>query len=141
MGPGFRRDDNGLLTSIGRPNQRKRTTLLRQQHIGPVPIRRRLVLLVTLDARLVEIEEVAERMNLVALAATRDRLQRALPVAGAVAGEHLDGEIAQALEILGVRHILAPADRIYHLGLLLALHHDEVELKDRELVLRGQRRA
>src|SRR6185437_6484531 len=96
---------------------------LRQQRERPVPVLRRRILLVTPDPRLIEIVEQFERMSLVGLAATLDCLQRAGPVASTVAGQHLDGQVAQALEAAGLRGVLAARDGVDHLGLLLALDH------------------
>src|ERR1700740_2908300 len=80
--------------------------LLRQQLIGAVPVVRWRVSLVADEARFVEIVEIFERIDLVGLAAALDRGERAVPVAIAVAGQHLDREIAQALELFGLRDVL-----------------------------------
>src|SRR5690349_6778125 len=93
--------------------------LLRQQLIGAVPVVRRRVLLVVPDPRLIEVIEIFERIRLVGPAATIDRRQRTIPVAAAITGQHLDGEVAQPLETFGLRDILAAGDGVDHLRLLL----------------------
>src|SRR6202045_5199439 len=113
--------------------------LLRQQREGAVPVFRRRVFPVSLNSRLIQIIEIFERVRVVGLAAALDRGQRALPVAAAIARQHLDGEVTQALEAAGLCDILAAGDGIDHLGLLLALDHDEIELEDRKLVLDRER--
>ena len=69
----------------------------------------------------------------------RNRRQRAVPVAAAIAGQHLDGQVAQPLEAARLRGILAPGNGIDHFRLFLALHHDEIEFEDRELFLDRER--
>src|ERR1700730_6865938 len=113
--------------------------LLRQQRERAVPVFRRRVLLVAPDARLIQIVEQLERICVVGLAAALDRHQRALPVAAAIAGQHLDGEVAQPLEAAGLRDVRAAGNGIDDLGLFLALHHDEIEFENRELLLDRER--
>ena len=68
---------------------------LRTEDEGAVPVVGRRVLLISPNAPFVEVVEQFQRLRLVGLAAALDRGQRAIPVAAAVAGQHLDGEIAQ----------------------------------------------
>src|SRR3954452_24494914 len=132
MDPGLRRDDTEGLAARERP-------LLRQQRIGPGPTLRRRVDLELLDAYFIELEQLFQRVRILAPAAAFDRVQRALPVAAAVAGEHFDGDVAQALEGARMHHVRAAGDGVDHFRLGLALDHDEVELENRELVLGGER--
>src|SRR6202011_2718933 len=113
--------------------------LFRQQREGTILVLRRRVFLIAADSRLVQIIEQLERMGVVGPAAALDRRERAIPVAAAITCQHLDGQVAQSLEAAGLRGVLAPRDGIDDLGLLLALHHDEVEFEDRELLLDRKR--
>ena len=47
--------------------------------------------------------------------------------------------LRKPLEAAGLRGVLAAGDGVDHLGLLLALHHDEVEFENRELLLDRER--
>src|SRR5262249_52359691 len=123
-----------------RERLRRILSLLRQQRIGAVPVFRRRGLDVAANADFVEPVERGQRLAVVALAAALDGGERAFPVAAAVAGQHLDGEVAQALEAARLRDVLAAGDGVDHLGLLLALHHDEVEFEDGEFFLHRHRR-
>src|SRR6516165_9811189 len=109
--------------------------LLRQQLIGSVPVGWRRILLIVPDSRLIEIVEQPERPSDITLAAALDCSQRAIPIAVAVARQHILDEVPQSLKALRLRNIFAAYEGINHLGLLLALHHDEVDFEDREVVL------
>src|ERR1700761_7718635 len=80
--------------------------LLRQQRKRAVPVFRRRVVTVVADSCLIEIVEQLEHMGVVGAAAALDRLHRAVPVATAIARQHLDGEVAQALKAAGLRGVL-----------------------------------
>src|SRR5258705_12993651 len=107
-----------------------RRGLFRQQREGTVPVFRRRVFLIAANSRLVEIVEQLERVGVIGLAASLDRLQRAVPVAAAITRQYFDGQVAQALEAAGLRGILAPGNGVDDLRLFLALDHDKIELED-----------
>src|SRR3954469_17204308 len=81
--------------------------LLGQQREGAVPVIRRRIFEIAADADFVEIVDQPQRIRLVGSAAACDGRERAFPVAVAVAGEHFDGQVAQALEAAGLRGVLA----------------------------------
>src|SRR3954463_5932591 len=90
--------------------------LLRQQRVSAVPIGRGWGLLKRANPRRVKIVERLKAMGVVGHAATLDRRQSAVPVAATIAGQHLDGQVAQPLKAAGLRDVLAPGDRVDDLG-------------------------
>src|ERR1700759_2389285 len=108
-------------------------SLLRQQRIGSVPVVRRRIFLKAANSRFVEIVEQVERSRVVGAATALDRGESAFPIAAAITGQHLDGQVAQALEAAGLHRVLAAGDGVDDLRLLLALDHDKVELENGEL--------
>src|ERR1700760_4545368 len=69
--------------------------LFRQQRECAIPVFRRRRLLIAADACFIEIVEQVERARLVSVTAALDSRERANPIAAAIAGQHLDGEVAQ----------------------------------------------
>ena len=123
-----------------RPDGDFRTAaLFRQQRESAVPVFRRRVFLILWIRASYRLYSSSSAWALVGGAAAFDRRQRALPVAAAITGQHLDGQVAQPLKAAGLRGVFAAGDGIDDLGLLLALDHDEIELEDRELVLDRER--
>ena len=78
--------------------------------------------------------------RLVEAARTCNGGQRTIPFAAAVGRKHFYVQVPQLLKPRRGGKILAPHDRIDRLRLGLPLHRDEVELDDRKMILRGERR-
>src|SRR5438094_10355364 len=84
------------------PSYKLLSSLLRQQRERAVPVFRRRVFHVVTDAVFVEIVEQAQDVAVVVLAAALDCGKRVVPVAAAIAGHHLHGEVAQAVVEAGL---------------------------------------
>src|SRR5579863_942875 len=112
----------------------ERTALFRQQRKGAVPVFRRRIFPIVENAGLIQIVEQFQAARIVALAAALDRRQRAFPIPVAVTCQHLDRQVAQELELAGLRDVVTAGDGIDDLRLLLAFDHDEIEFENGELV-------
>src|SRR5208282_2102539 len=120
-----------------RPNESLCVTSLPFRFVDAVPVRRRRVGAVPLNALDIHVVEASDAEAVGELAAAIDQALRFIPLLLAVRRQHRRVQIAQVFAARVVVHFGPAEHGEHHFGLLFAFYLDEVDLHGGELRLRS----